>query len=98
MTWSPSTKVMSLTSPLAMYSFICDALISSPPPELIRNCMAMSTPTTATTIQISGPLKMRFTDFSQRRTWVNERRYLYRRQCQVSQVTSHRATRTGLVR
>ena len=27
--------------------------------------MAMSTPITATTIQIRGPLKMRFTDFSQ---------------------------------
>ena len=67
MTWSPSTKVTSLTSPLEMYSCICEALISSPPPELIRNCMAMSTPTTATTIQMSGPLKMRFTDFSQLR-------------------------------
>ena len=46
-----------------MYSFILDALISSPAPDGARYCSAISTPTTAMTIQIHGPLRKRFTDF-----------------------------------
>ena len=52
-----------MTWPSAMYSFIFEALISSPAPEGARNCRAISTPITATTIQSQGPLNKRFTGF-----------------------------------
>ena len=57
-------KVTSETSPFAMYSFICEVVISSYSPLVAKYCRARSTPTTASRLHSHGPLNMRFTGFS----------------------------------
>ena len=61
MTWSPSTKVISLTWPEVMNCCISEVVTSSYPPLGVRYCRARRTPTTATTIHSQGPLSKRFT-------------------------------------